>query len=49
MSDEEIIKMYDEMIELWSDKLPNFEHEPIRFAYYVKMYRYLKEQNNDNR
>ena len=46
MSEEEIVKMYNEMIELWGDKLPNHEHEPIRFAYYVKMFRYLKAQND---
>jgi hypothetical protein len=46
MSDEEIIKTYDEMVELWGDKLPNFEHEPIRFTYYVRMFKYLKAQND---
>ena len=46
MTDEEIIKMYEEMVNMWGDKLPNPEHEPIRFAYYVKMYKYLKEKNN---
>ena len=46
MSEEEIIKMYDDMVTMWGDKLPNHEHEPLRFAYYVRMYRYLKEHND---
>ena len=39
MSDEEILKHYERMKELYTD-LPNPEQEPIRFAYYVKLYRY---------
>ena len=47
MTSEEIEKAYNEMVEMWGDKLPNPEQEPIRFAYYVRMYRYLKEKNNE--
>lgn len=28
------------MLEIWGDDLPSFEHEPIRFAHYVKLYKY---------
>jgi hypothetical protein len=42
MTDQEIQKAYEEMFEMWGDKLPNYEHEPLRFAYYVRMYKYLK-------
>jgi hypothetical protein len=42
MTDQEIQKAYEEMLEWWGDKLPNLEHEPLRFAYYVRMYKYLK-------
>ena len=42
MTDQEIQKAYDEMVEMWGDKLPNYEHEPIRFAYYVRLYKYVK-------
>lgn len=44
MTDEEIRKAYEEMLEIWGENLPNPEHEPIRFAYYVRMYRYYKER-----
>ena len=42
MTDQEIQKAYEDMIEMWGDKLPNYEHEPLRFAFYVRMYKYLK-------
>jgi hypothetical protein len=46
MTNEEIEVAYTKMVEIWGDKLPNPEHEPIRFAYYVKMFRYLKAQDD---
>jgi hypothetical protein len=42
MTEQEIESAYDEMLELWGEKLPNHEHEPIRFAFYVKMWKYYK-------
>ena len=42
MTDQEIQTAYEDMVEMWGDKLPNFEHEPIRFAYYVRLYKYIK-------
>lgn len=47
MTDQQIEEAYNEMVKMWGDKLPNPEQEPIRFAYYVRMYRYLKEKNNE--
>ena len=46
MTNEEIEVAYNEMVQMWGDKLPNPEHEPIRFGYYVRLYRYIKEKNN---
>ena len=46
MTDQEIEQAYNEMVDWWGDKLPNPEHEPKRFDYYVRMYRYLKEREN---
>jgi len=40
-TDQEIQKMYEEMQEMFND-LPNPDHEPRRFAYYVKLYLYYK-------
>jgi hypothetical protein len=40
MSNEELEKIYKEMVEIFGDNLPNPEQEPIRFAYYVKLYKY---------
>ena len=47
MTDQQIEEAYNEMIKMWGDKLPNPEQEPIRFAYYVRMYKYFKEKNNE--
>lgn len=44
MNDEEIIRAYEEMLELWGSNLPNPIHEPRRFAFYVKMYKYFKSK-----
>jgi hypothetical protein len=41
MTDEEVIKMYDDMVKHFGS-LPNPEHEPLRFAYYVRIYKYYK-------
>ncbi len=39
MTDQEILYHYERMKKIYPD-LPDPEHEPIRFAYYVKLYRY---------
>lgn len=44
MTDEEIIKFYEELVEHFGDKLANFEHHPRQFAYQVKLYRYYKSK-----
>jgi len=44
MSDEEVLKFYEELMEFYGDKLANFEHYPRMFAYQVKLYRYYKNR-----
>ena len=44
MTDEDAIKFYEELVDHYGDKLPNFEHHPIQFANCVRMYKYYKEQ-----
>ncbi len=46
MSEEELEQTVNEMIEMFGE-LPNPEQEPKRFAYYVKLFKYYKERNND--
>jgi len=48
MTDEEILKFYDEM-HLFYGGLPNFEHEPIQFANHVKLFKYYKEREQNER
>jgi hypothetical protein len=44
MTDEEVVTYYNDMVDYFGS-LPNFEHEPIRFAYYVRLFKYMKERN----
>lgn len=42
MTDEQILEKYNELVEMFGDKLPNPEQYPRCFGYYVKMYNYRK-------
>ena len=44
MTDEEIIVLYNELVEFYGDRLANFEHYPRIFANQVKLYKYYKGQ-----
>lgn len=48
MTDAEVLKEYNAMQDYFGDRLPNFEHYPRQFAYYVKLYRYYKGKQNEN-
>lgn len=43
MSPEDV---WDELVAMFGDRLPDMDHEPIRFAYCVKLYLYQKGLNN---
>lgn len=47
MTDEQILKLYEELQEWYGDSLANFEHYPKIFASQVKLYRYYKERQNE--
>jgi len=40
--------VWDELVAMFGDRLPDMDREPIRFAYYVKLYLYQKRLNNAN-
>ena len=40
MSEQELLQHYERLVEMYGDELPNPEHEPLRFAYFVKLYKY---------
>ncbi len=44
MTEQEILDFYTELVDHYGDNLANFEQEPIRFAYQVKLYKYYKER-----
>jgi hypothetical protein len=47
LSDEDVLLMYSEMCEEFGDRLPDFETHPALFAYYVKLFKYIKGLEND--
>lgn len=42
MTEQEVLRIYDEMVEMFGDKLPDPEHYPRTFAYFVKLYWHSK-------
>lgn len=40
MTDQEIMEHFEKMQEIYGDALPNPDHNPILFAFYVKMYKF---------
>lgn len=43
MTDEQAMDIYEDMRRIYGDALPNPDHSPILFAYYVKLYRYYHQ------
>jgi len=50
LTDEEANRILNEMLEIFGEGLPNPEHYPLAFEYYVKLYQkyYMKEQNENS-
>ena len=44
MTDQEALDMYEEMKKVYGNALPHPDHQPILFAYYVKLYKYYHHQ-----
>lgn len=44
MTDEEMIQIYNEMVERYGDRLPNPEQQPIEFKYYLKLFLYYRNR-----
>lgn len=40
--------IYNDLVQLFGNRLPNFEREPRRFAYYVKIYKHLIKLHQEN-
>jgi hypothetical protein len=43
MTEEEIKKIYHEMLEMFGDKIPNPDHYPRTFEYFVRLYLHSKK------
>ena len=46
MSEEEILKFVEDMEEFYGH-IPHPVHEPIRFAHYIKLYKYHLERQGE--
>lgn len=46
MTDDELAHWYRIMSETFGDNLPNIEREPIRFKYYVKLFKHLMKKHH---
>lgn len=49
MTDREALDFYNELVEFYGDNLANFEHHPKQFATQVRLYRYYKGKQNEDR
>ena len=47
MTDEEALFMYEKMKQHYGQKLPDPEHSPLEFAYFVKLYKYYHENKQN--
>ena len=45
---QKIEEMRTEMIEMFGDKLPDPEHEPKRFDYYIRLFLFEKSLRKEN-
>jgi hypothetical protein len=43
MTEQEALKIYEEMLEMFGDKIPNPDHCPREFAYFVMLYKHCKK------
>jgi hypothetical protein len=41
MTDQQVLELYKAMEEEFGE-LPNFEHHPLQFAYYYRLYKFIK-------
>lgn len=48
MTDEQIMEHFENLKKIYGDKLPDPEHQPVLFAYYVKLYKYYHREEYDN-
>ena len=49
MTNEEIVELYNKLVEHFGDNLANPEHQPRTFEYQVRLYRYYNERKqNEN-
>ena len=46
MTNDEIMNVWNEMVKIYGDKLPNPEQQPIQFAYFLKLYNFYHKKGD---
>ncbi len=49
MTEQEASDIYNELAKMFGDKLPDPEHSPKEFEYFIKLYLYEKKVNESRR
>jgi hypothetical protein len=39
---------WNEFVEMFGEKIPDPDHNPMTFGYYVRLFKYLKSTENDS-
>jgi len=47
MTDEQVLKIYEELKEQFGDKLPDPEHYPRTFEYFIRLYKHCKRNESN--
>ena len=42
MTDQEVLDFYQKLVDEYGDKLPNPDHHPKQFEYFVRLYRHVE-------
>lgn len=42
MTDAQVNRIYNALVDHYGDSLPSFEHQPVEFAHFVKMFKYYQ-------
>ena len=47
LTDEQLSNILEDMQSVFGERLPNPEHEPIRFKYYWTLYHHMKDHHDE--
>ena len=48
MTDQQVRDFYNDLVQYFGDSLPDPDHYPKTFQYYVRLYKHVKKLNNSS-